>query len=191
MEKICAVCGSVFSVPPCREKTAKTCSMACKGKLWTKERTGALPQMKCHVCGKPFSFYPAHSERRKTCSRECAWKLGGFSSGKSGADNSNWKGGESKHSRGYLYRRVAGKYVFEHRLVMEEWMREEAPNHKFLIDVGGEKCLRKEIHVHHVDEDKENNGRKNLLACTCRSHQLMHHGKPPIHGDVWPEPNSK
>jgi len=151
------------------------------------ERDGALPQMKCKVCGKPFSYYPSHGERRKTCSRVCANQLKTLTLDRSGANNSNWKDGKTKHTRGYLYRRVDGKYVFDHRLVMEEWMREDAPSHSFLIEVDGVKYLRTEIHVHHVDLDKANNRRGNLLACTAGAHQLMHHGKLPVLGDVWPE----
>src|SRR3990167_2932318 len=194
IKKVCAVCNAVFRVPPSREKSAKTCSMTCKGKLWTTERAGALPQMKCQVCGNPFSYYPSHGERRKTCSRVCSGKLKAQSNSRSGVENHNWKGGISKHSRGYLYRAVEdhpfsrhGNYVFDHRLVMEEWMRDAAPSHKFLIEVNGVKYLRTEIHVHHIDENKQNNGRKNLLACTADSHQLIHAGNPPMCGDVWPE----
>jgi len=192
--KVCAVCNAVFRVPPCREKSAKTCSMKCKGKLWTMECAKARPQMKCKVCGLLFSYHPSHEKRRQCCSTACANKSRARSNSHSGVENHNWKGGTAKHSDGYLYRASehhpfasSEMYVFDHRLVMEEWMRETVPGHKFLIEVDGVKYLRTEIHVHHIDENKQNNRRKNLLACTASSHQLIHSGKPPMCGDVWPE----
>lgn len=79
-----------------------------------------------------------------------------------------------------------GNYVFEHRLVMEEWMREEAPDHKFLVEVGGTKYLSPDIDVHHIDENRRHNVRKNLLACTHGAHQMIHRGENPMAGEVWP-----
>lgn len=194
VEKVCAVCGSVFRVPPSRAESAKTCSLTCKGKLWTKESAEALPQKKCKICGKLFSYYPSHEKRRQCCSQACANKSRSQSNSQPGISNGNWKGGTAKHSDGYIYRAVeghpfghCGKYVLDHRLVMEEWMREEVPDHRFLIEINGIKYLRTEIHVHHIDENKRNNRQKNLLACTSFSHSLIHNGKPPMSGDVWPE----
>ncbi len=194
VEKVCAVCGTVFRVPPCRAKSAKTCSMFCKGKIWTMVCAEALPQKKCKVCGSMFSYYPSHENRRHYCSPACGNKAKALSNGRPGALNANWKGGEAKHSDGYLYRAAdghpfvhCGNYVLDHRLVMESWMREEVPDHRFLVEVDGIKYLDPEIQVHHIDGNKRNNRRKNLLACTASSHLIMHSGRPPMCGEVWPE----
>lgn len=193
VEKVCVVCGGKFRVPPVRAESAKTCSMACKGKLWTKQNEEARPRLACKVCGGMFTCPPSHEGRRQTCSPQCADKARVISSNRPGPTNFHWKGGQSGHADGYLYLLVSGhpfaktgSYVFEHRLVMEQWMREAAPNHKFLVDVDGLKYLSPDIEVHHIDENKRNNRRKNLLACTSSAHRVIHHGKPPMAGEVWP-----
>ena len=193
VEKVCLVCGTPFRVPPCRAESAKTCSMKCKGELWTIESQEDNPQKECKVCGKTFKVYPSHTGRRECCSIKCANKVRGKLT-KSGSGNPAWKDGTTVHSDGYLYLSVKGhpftsngNYVFEHRLVMEQWMRESAPNHKFLVEINGTKYLNPDISVHHIDGNKRNNKPKNLLACTNSSHHLIHNGKPPMQGEVWPE----
>ncbi len=70
--------------------------------------------------------------------------------------NPNWKGGISKHTDGYILMYMPEHpfanfygYVFEHRLVYEEYLRENEPNHPALIEINGEKYLRPEWVVHH------------------------------------------
>jgi hypothetical protein len=111
-----------------------------------------------------------------------------------GKDHFNWKRGSSVSGDGYLYLLVhghpfatqGGRYVFEHRLVVEQWMRDEAPDHHFLVAFDGVLYLRPEIDIHHRDENKRNNRPKNLLACTKAAHRAIHNGKPPMEGEVWP-----
>ena len=110
-----------------------------------------------------------------------------------GAEHFNWKRGTSVHADGYLYVNVeghpfakCGAYVFEHRLIVEAWMRDKAPDHRFLVEVDGVKYLRPEIEVHHRDENKRNNAITNLLACTYGAHRSIHNGQPPMEGEAWP-----
>jgi len=194
VKKLCAICGSGFVVPPARAISAKTCSLVCKGKLWTKQSLEARPEKPCEICGKMFAFPKSHTGRRHCCSPECANKSRAVSSVRTGVSNHNWKGGTCDHAGGYLYLHVdnhpfakSHSYVFEHRLVMECWMRDAVPNHHFLVEIDGIKYLPPEIHVHHINENKRDNRPKNLLACTAYSHKLIHNGSAPMRGDVWPE----
>ena len=70
---------------------------------------------------------------------------------------------------------------------MEEWLRQVAPQHPFLIGIEGQIYLRPEIDVHHINEVKRDNRRRNLLACTKSGHRAIHSGKAPMQGEVWPE----
>lgn len=94
--------------------------------------------------------------------------------------NPMWKGGETAHSQGYVYKRAphhpfaSSGYVFEHRLVMEDWLRENAPGSHFLVKLGNNFYLSPEFVVHHVDEDKANNAPGNLRCLTPQEHMRLH-----------------
>jgi hypothetical protein len=99
---------------------------------------------------------------------------------------------EMMHGDGYVLERrrhhpfAVGTYVMQHRVVMEEWMRVEAPDHHFLTEIDGVKYLRREIHVHHRNRVKSDNERSNLLACTAATHKDIHAGRPIMSGTAWP-----
>lgn len=194
IDKTCEVCGEAFSVWPSRMHSAKTCSHACAGKLTAGKYAQARIKLDCAYCGKEFSFPKYQDGTRQCCSLECKAKIDSLRCYPKGKDCPNWNGGATAHSEGYLYLFAeghpfasTGAYVFEHRLVMEDWMRSEVPEHHFLIDVGGKLYLRPNIHVHHHNENKRDNSRKNLLACTVASHRLIHHGQMPMQEEVWPD----
>jgi ribosomal protein L37AE/L43A len=71
---------------------------------------------------------------------------------------------------------------------MESWMRQEAPEHPFLIEIDGARYLRQGIEVHHVNEIKNDNRRDNLIACTSPGHKDLHNGNAVMRGETWPEP---
>jgi predicted nucleic acid-binding Zn ribbon protein len=194
IEKTCVSCGKNFSVWPNRADTAKTCSQPCRGKYLAQLVEGYRPHKNCEICGAKFFYPPSFEGLRKCCSRKCAAILSKQRPCETGSSHFNWKGGKSAHSDGYLYMRTDnhpfashGKYALEHRLIMEAWMRETAPTHKFLIDIDGVKYLRPEIEIHHINENKRDNRVKNLLACTASTHRLIHNGKAPMKGEVWPD----
>ncbi|HYF91547.1 MAG TPA: HNH endonuclease [Symbiobacteriaceae bacterium] len=82
-----------------------------------------------------------------------------------GASNHNWKGGRIRHVKGYLLRHApehpnaSGGYVLEHRLVAEEMLG---------------RPLRPDEDVHHLDGDKANNSRDNLIVEDHGSHTRLH-----------------
>jgi hypothetical protein len=113
--------------------------------------------------GKGNSFFNKHhSEEAKEKNRLAhLGKIGSFAY--------HWKGGKTKHSRGYImiYKPnhpfcVGGKYVLEHRLVMEK-------------TIG--RYLHKWELVHHVNEIKDDNRLENLQIVSQSEHKKIHNNK--------------
>lgn len=78
-----------------------------------------------------------------------------------------WKGGRIGHSKGYIMIHKPDHpqsnhmgYVMEHRLVWEE-------HHNAM--------LLKHAHVHHINEDLQDNRIDNLIACINGHHMKFHH----------------
>lgn len=84
--------------------------------------------------------------------------------GKNGSRHHNYIG-DVEDGKGYLQRKVDGKYVYVHRLVMAE--------------VLGLKRLPPEVAVHHINEDKKDNRPDNLAVVTAAGHQKLHACTPP------------
>jgi len=83
-----------------------------------------------------------------------------------GANNPYWRGGRSYvKSANAIYPivRIDGKYVKEHRYVMEQHLGRR---------------LESSEHVHHIDGDKFNNHIDNLQLMTNSEHLHLHHQDP-------------
>lgn len=85
------------------------------------------------ACGKPMA------KEARTC-KDCR-------ESHAGSGNPNWRGGGTKHQKGYIMRRVDGKYIFEHILVMEDHL--------------GRKLVPGET-VHHIYGQRDDNRIENL-----------------------------
>lgn len=197
VHKICEVCGKGFSVPPVRALTAKACSHECAVKVRAESKKRQVT-LACRNCGKAFSEAASHVTRRVFCSRECQHSDKQFAEEKSksrmGEKNPMWVGGVVSQSEGYLYQKADGHlfasagnghYVLQHRLIAERYLRAEMPNSKFLTEIDGQKYLRREIEVHHVDRNRANNDVDNLVVCTSDAHKAFHSGKRPDPADYW------
>ena len=74
-----------------------------------------------------------------------------------------YNGGTYHAPSGYIYlRQPDGTYKAEHRIVAEEML--------------GRKLNENEI-VHHIDENKQNNSKDNLIVMTREEHAKLHHTK--------------
>jgi hypothetical protein len=180
----CKGCHSSFRVPPSRADKAEYCSIGCasiaRGKKFSKEKIA----LNCKNCQKAFECFPAHANRRIYCSYECKYHASEYKAKKStlfmGDKNPSWKGGRTEHSDGYIYVYVpehpfsSNGYVFEHRLIMEKWLRDNEPESQYLVKLGQQLYLSPKFVVHHHDEDKTNNAIKNLQCMTNSEHQIHH-----------------
>ncbi len=112
----------------------------------------------CEVCKKEITVSPYKIKRG--WGRFCSIKCLGLT--QRGPHAPNWKGGRSLR-QGYIYIRVDGKAVREHRYIMEQHL--------------GRKLLDDEI-VHHINGDKENNNLLNLQLMTNSNHVSLHRRNP-------------
>lgn len=98
-----------------------------------------------------------------------------------GPSHPNWAGGIKRSEAGYRlvllpeHPYSTGGYFPEHRLVVETWMRENAPDHDYMIDIDGEKFLKRTTVVHHRDEHKSNNSLSNLVLLVNQGAHLSWH----------------
>ena len=195
IKKNCVTCGKEFQVPPCRELTAKTCSHECAISVRAKSRERKIV-VTCKNCGEEFKIPQSHKSRRVYCSKGCKHGSETYRSDISdrftGDKNPMWKGGETEHSDGYIYKLApehpfaSNGYVFKHRLIMEKWLREENPTSKFLKLVDGKLYLSPKANVHHLDWNRKHNFRKNLLVSSNSVHIKIHRGTYPEPGEYWP-----
>lgn len=195
VEKVCVICSKKFSVPPCRSNTATTCSNKCAVSVRAKSRERKVSCM-CKNCGKEFTSPRSQAGRRIYCSSECKFSSIEFASIMSNAtkmdNNPQWKGGIVSAGGGYLNRRCpdhplsSNGYVLEHRFVMEQWLLEVDPKSNFLVEINGAMYLAPGFDVHHLDGNRVNNKRSNLLVCTKQTHVLIHAGYGVNSGTFWP-----
>jgi hypothetical protein len=87
------------------------------------------------------------------------------------------------HSDGYVYENcpdhpfASNGYIFQHRLVMERWLRENQPKSPFLIRLGDSLYLSPDYIVHHDDENRKRNEVGNLRCLTIAEHNRLHHDR--------------
>lgn len=179
----CEHCGGTFKVPPSRAKTARFCSIKCAAPH-RMEGLGKSLMLVCPVCNSEFKVFRSHMHRRKYCSKNCMEAAPAHKRAKSertrGEKNPRWAGGRVRHSEGYVYVSTpdhpfaSNSYVFEHRLVMERWLRENDPQSPYLMRLGNNLFLSPKFLVHHEDEDRQNNAIGNLVCMTPSEHRRHH-----------------
>jgi HNH endonuclease len=180
----CKTCGKTFKVPPVRSKTAKYCSPGCAGKGRGPERELPKVAIVCAACGKTFFEHGSHASRRVYCSNGCrnsdATYKQTISERTSRENNAAWKGGTTTHRDGYIYELCPEhpfarcRYVFQHRLIVERYLRENLPKSNCLVKFGNQLYLDQSLAVHHVNGDKTDNRIENLQVMTSSEHQKIH-----------------
>jgi hypothetical protein len=109
----------------------------------------------CANCGiKSLRF----GKKVKYCTQLCANQT----IKKFGRDHKRWNNGEAHCSSGYimvLVSRTPRKYIFQHRLIMQEYL--------------GRELLLSEV-VHHINHNKSDNRLENLQVLSRSEHILLH-----------------
>jgi hypothetical protein len=181
---ICVVCGVGFFVYQSQVGKAKCCSNKC-GYIVRGLTNQKRSLLKCEYCGKQFEEHICHVDRRRFCSIKCKFDSTVYKAEQaarvSGKKNPLWKGGIVKQSDGYVYQHnpehpLSSKfsYKLQHRLVLEEKLKELESDHHFLTDIDGVKYLKPSIHIHHLNKDKKDNRFENLIAVTRTIHAYLH-----------------
>lgn len=111
----------------------------------------------CDCCGKEFRTYPCYDKRMRKhrfCSKACE---ADFNSLKNTRES--WSGGWLNRTTGYIYVKIDGKNVPEHKLVMERLI--------------GRQLLPDEV-VHHINGVKTDNRPENLRLMKNGEHSALH-----------------
>lgn len=170
VELACGQCGQRYTRNPSAASNSKYCSMRC---LWEAKKTTV--EVVCENCAKPFEVNGFRAESAKFCSESCKWQKY--------TGDPDWSSPEGLNREGY--KRHNNSY--EHRRVMLDWMLEVSPDHPFVVREGDNFRLSESVDVHHVDRDRTNNSRENLLAVLKDAHARMHHKRErPKPWECWP-----
>ena len=204
LTKTCPTCGKEFVVWKSREAKGKGNATWCSKECMVKAKKAA-PKPKrvmpdpiyriCEECGSSFRIHPSRVANARWCSKKCQSSSVAFrtncSESQRGEKSWRWAGGKYAEKRGYIYAKTGDgslpKAKYEHTAVIIEWLLDEDPEHPFLITVDGLAKLHPSVDVHHIDRDRTNNARSNLLAILKPAHAKMHHtGVKPKPWECWP-----
>jgi endogenous inhibitor of DNA gyrase (YacG/DUF329 family) len=170
----CLGCGKECYMPKNRLDTFKYCSRTCKNKFGNITKIIAT----CGICNKEFSHISSRANNAKYCSRRCYY------------DSQKMKGkkeykchhcekvfiGHAAHKRKFCSKECVGKntrsiWQPKFTTVRKKMLREGLMNEC-------EKCGYNEIPqilgVHHIDENRENNNRNNLMVVCPMCHSILH-----------------
>lgn len=148
----CKICGSDFYIKPSHLKLGwgKYCSKKCQGKSQLKGRS-----LNCAVCDKVFYRSPTQLKRSDSgkyfCTKSCqtCWRNSHFIEEK----HPNWRGGESVYRD--ILKRTGVKAVC------------------VCCKTSDERVLS----AHHIDHNRHNNDKSNLVWVCFNCHFLIHHDK--------------
>lgn len=186
IEMVCTNCGKVFECQSFRTRRMKNV-YCCKKCEFEYKRKNSIKNCVCPVCGKAFHNKPSQKKKcnNNYCSKKCfnISKIEQMSGKKNhqygikGSANASWKSDERISFYGYrLVRKLdhpfknTDGFVFEHRLVAETYLLND--ENSVLID--GTKYLSKDFIVHHINFDRQDNSKENLLVMKKGDHERLH-----------------
>ena len=166
------------------ERNLVFCCEKCKGEYRKKHR---ILNAVCPICGKRFHIKPNKLKDGLVhcCSMDCSKELRRINMsgeknhqyGLRGPLNDSFRGGRRINSGGYIIVYAPGNpfrdsddYVLEHRLVAEKYLL----NDENSIIINGERFLKPEYVVHHIDGNRQNNDPSNLQVLTRGEHTSLH-----------------
>lgn len=202
--KPCPTCGKDFVIWKSRDKKgkgngtwcSKSCMVEAKKSKPKPKKVVKPPVLKiCETCDKAFRVPPSREKSARWCSRNCQSKSVVFrkecsEAQVSGERHPRWTG-KYQHKDGYV-RLTKENPLFktvraEHTAVMIQWMLEVDPTNPFLAIVNGKVRLLPGVDVHHVDRNRSNNVRSNLIAIIATAHTQIHQrGRKPEPWECWP-----
>jgi hypothetical protein len=158
----CLFCEQLF-LP--KKKSTKYCCRSCQAKHLgvllgvqraQKRKNGKTLQ--CGICSTAF-YVPAHRlETAKYCSRKCTSLANPENTKKAQLASPLMKRAGLSSPRKYVVIKVNGKYIREHRHVMQEHLG---------------RLLEKHEHIHHINGDPTDNRIENLQVLTNSEHQKL------------------
>ena len=159
IEAECLICGKKYEIAKSRYCGKfirhKCCSADCYEKhlIIEKAKIQQKHTHQCTNCGKVFYGSRNNKTEYKFCSQECSKDF------MKGENSFAFKRGWVVNLSGYKCIKIGDKYLYEHRIIMEE--------------VLGRKLKKYEV-VHHKDENKLNNSIENLQLMTKKEHDRLH-----------------
>ncbi len=105
----------------------------------------------CQQCRKIFHVYPYRKNTAKFCSKSCGCKF------RTGEFHNAFKSGRILRL-GYVCIHINKKYIYEHRFIMEQYLKRK---------------LSKNESVHHINGIKTDNRIKNLIVMQKRVHDSI------------------
>lgn len=151
----------------------------------------------CPICGKEFHVKPSHLKRYKTvcCSKECSRKPRSIYMSGEGNHQYGLKGDKNASFKGMLTQRKnstqldAWIYCPEHpyarsdgRVKLHRYIVEQNADYfdrSFFDEVNNHLYLRKDLFVHHIDGNHDNNNIENLQVVTKAEHRRLHNKMHP------------
>lgn len=202
VEYKCAKCGTLFKRKNSdnADSERRYCSLECSGSARKGRKHKVEPDAPryykvCEVCNSDFRVTETRKDTARFCSKKCMSASPAFrrlqSEVQQGEKHWRWDGGDRLNRGGYIRHKArafgATQVTLNHRTVLQMALIEAEPHHPFLTIVDGEKKLKVDIEVHHIDRNRSNNVLPNLLAVTKYAHAQIHHrNTKPKPWECWP-----
>jgi len=160
--KTCQNCSKKYRYK--NSKGKKFCSQKCMGEYKSKKNSIIK---KCGYCGRKIKIVLANNTRYNFCDKNCFNKF--HSLQMSGKNNPNWIGGIGK---------LPYKWDFNNKL--KDKIRKRDKLCCRLCGICEKEIIRKKgcgLAVHHIDYNKKNNNKNNLISLCNKCHGYTHYNR--------------